>query len=208
MLRRVPRRWFSKKITTHETTNTGAWGTHHERTTTTTTTDDTPQHKIPRLRTTIHTPSEPFIQLIKFLLIEISKHPEILKTITTGISDGIHRLGMWTNQILLGASPPLLPPPPPAPSPSDLLIRNEVIAAMKLKPEGFDTNIVEFLSCNYSILGLPKGANKATCKIAYHQLCKKWHPDHNQDPNAEDVFRLITKAFHSVLADIARDQKY
>lgn len=47
----------------------------------------------------------------------------------------------------------------------------------------------------YQILEVKQGASKAEIKNAYRQLAKRYHPDYNQDPDAEDKFIEITEAY-------------
>ena len=55
----------------------------------------------------------------------------------------------------------------------------------------------------YDILGLSPSAKKRQIKTAYHNLLKKYHPDHNPDPTAGAVTAKLNEAY-STLAD---DQK-
>ena len=45
----------------------------------------------------------------------------------------------------------------------------------------------------YEVLGLSKGASQDEIKRAYRQLAKKYHPDINKEPGAEDKFKEIKK---------------
>ena len=47
----------------------------------------------------------------------------------------------------------------------------------------------------YGILGVSKGASDADIKRAYRQQARKFHPDVNKDPGAEDTFKKIQKAY-------------
>lgn len=51
----------------------------------------------------------------------------------------------------------------------------------------------------YSILGLKRGASEADVKSAYKKLAKKYHPDVNKDPGAEDKFKEISVAYQSIV---------
>ena len=55
----------------------------------------------------------------------------------------------------------------------------------------------------YSVLGVSKGADKAAIKSAYRQKARKYHPDVNKEPGAEDTFKAVSNAYE-VLSD---DQK-
>ena len=55
----------------------------------------------------------------------------------------------------------------------------------------------------YDLLGVSRRADKAELKKAYRQLARKYHPDVNKDPGAEDTFKEISNAYE-VLTD---DQK-
>ncbi|MCL2636356.1 MAG: J domain-containing protein, partial [Betaproteobacteria bacterium] len=36
--------------------------------------------------------------------------------------------------------------------------------------------------CDWSVLGVPPGADGAAVKRAYRRLAMRWHPDRNADP--------------------------
>lgn len=55
----------------------------------------------------------------------------------------------------------------------------------------------------YSVLGISKSADKAAIKSAYRQKARKFHPDVNKEPGAEDTFKAVSNAYE-VLSD---DQK-
>jgi curved DNA-binding protein CbpA len=55
----------------------------------------------------------------------------------------------------------------------------------------------------YEALGVPENADKKTIKSAYRQKARKYHPDVNKDPGAEEMFKEISNAYE-VLSD---DQK-
>jgi molecular chaperone DnaJ len=50
----------------------------------------------------------------------------------------------------------------------------------------------------YSILDLPEGADESTAKKKYRELTKKYHPDVNKEPGAEDRFKKINEAYQIV----------
>lgn len=59
----------------------------------------------------------------------------------------------------------------------------------------------------YKILGVAKTASADEIKSAYRKLARKYHPDVNKDPKAEDKFKEINEAYQ-VLSDEAKRQKY
>ena len=48
----------------------------------------------------------------------------------------------------------------------------------------------------YEVLGLSKSASQDEIKKAYRTLAKKYHPDINKDPGAEDKFKEIQEAYY------------
>jgi len=52
----------------------------------------------------------------------------------------------------------------------------------------------------YKVLGVSKGAGDDTIKKAYKKLSRKYHPDKNKDPNAEQKFVEVARAYE-VLSD-------
>lgn len=50
----------------------------------------------------------------------------------------------------------------------------------------------------YSILELPEGTDAEAAKKKYRELTKKYHPDVNKDPGAEDKFKKINEAYQIV----------
>lgn len=60
----------------------------------------------------------------------------------------------------------------------------------------------------YDILGVDEDADKQKIKKAYRDLARKHHPDRNpDDPNAEEKFKKIQKAY-SILSDEEKRQQY
>ncbi|WP_416675242.1 molecular chaperone DnaJ [Egbenema bharatensis] len=52
----------------------------------------------------------------------------------------------------------------------------------------------------YDILGVSRSADKEEIKRAYRRLARKYHPDVNKDPGAEDRFKEISRAYE-ILSD-------
>ena len=59
----------------------------------------------------------------------------------------------------------------------------------------------------YDVLGVPRVASDEEIKKAYRKLARKYHPDVNQDPGAEDRFKVINEAY-AVLGDPERRAQY
>ena len=51
----------------------------------------------------------------------------------------------------------------------------------------------------FKILGLSRDASEDEIKRAYRQLAKKYHPDVNKDPGAEEKFKQIQNAYQQAL---------
>ncbi|ATI74337.1 J domain-containing protein [Mesoplasma florum] len=49
---------------------------------------------------------------------------------------------------------------------------------------------------SYEILGISLNASEIQIKQAYKALAKKYHPDNNNDPEAEEMMKLINKAYN------------
>jgi molecular chaperone DnaJ len=59
----------------------------------------------------------------------------------------------------------------------------------------------------YEVLGLAKGASPEEIKKAYRQMARKYHPDVNKEPDAEDRFKEVNEAYE-ILADEQKRTMY
>ena len=59
----------------------------------------------------------------------------------------------------------------------------------------------------YEVLGISKSASKDEIKSAYRKLAKKYHPDLNKEPGAEEKFKEVQEAY-DVLYDDKKRQMY
>ncbi|HDN82981.1 MAG TPA: molecular chaperone DnaJ [Candidatus Altiarchaeales archaeon] len=59
----------------------------------------------------------------------------------------------------------------------------------------------------YEILGVPRNATKEEIKRAYRRLARKYHPDVNKSPDAEEKFKEISEAYE-VLSDDEKRAAY
>ncbi|ATZ17980.1 hypothetical protein EMELA_v1c04290 [Mesoplasma melaleucae] len=71
----------------------------------------------------------------------------------------------------------------------------------KLKFEDFSNNNLLKAIANgdywsYEILGVSLNASDIEIKQAYKILAKRYHPDNNKDPEAEEMMKLINKAYN------------
>jgi len=51
----------------------------------------------------------------------------------------------------------------------------------------------------YKILGILPGASQEEIKKAYRVLARKYHPDVNKEPGAEERFRKINEAYRVLM---------
>lgn len=51
----------------------------------------------------------------------------------------------------------------------------------------------------YKILGILPGASQEEIKKAYRTLARKYHPDVNKEPGAEEQFRKINEAYRVLM---------
>jgi len=59
----------------------------------------------------------------------------------------------------------------------------------------------------YEILGVARTASQDDIQKAYRKLARKFHPDVNKDPGAEDTFKELNEAYE-VLRDPEKRNKY
>ncbi|SDB13087.1 DnaJ C-terminal domain-containing protein [Eubacterium oxidoreducens] len=59
----------------------------------------------------------------------------------------------------------------------------------------------------YDVLGVGRLADASEIKKAYRRLAKKYHPDTNKDPKAEEMFKDVTEAYN-VLSDEKKKKLY
>ncbi len=58
----------------------------------------------------------------------------------------------------------------------------------------------------YEVLGVTEGASKDEIKKAYRRLSKKYHPDINKEPGADEKFKELTEAYEVLNDDQKRAQ--
>ena len=59
----------------------------------------------------------------------------------------------------------------------------------------------------YIVLGVPKTATPEDIKAAYRRLSRTYHPDVNQEKNAQEKFIIISRAY-SILGDEDERRKF
>merc|ERR1712124_139300 len=64
-----------------------------------------------------------------------------------------------------------------------------------------------FVDNFYDVLGVDMGASGKEIKSAFRKLVRKWHPDVNKEPGAQQTFQKIFCAYE-VLSDAEKRQQY
>ncbi|MCS7262135.1 MAG: molecular chaperone DnaJ [Aquificaceae bacterium] len=59
----------------------------------------------------------------------------------------------------------------------------------------------------YEVLGVPRNASQEDIKKAYRRLARKYHPDFNKEPDAQEKFKEINEAYQ-VLSDPEKRKLY
>ena len=59
----------------------------------------------------------------------------------------------------------------------------------------------------YEVLGISKSASADEIKRAYRKMAKKYHPDVNKEPGAEEKFKEVQEAY-DVLSDDNKKAAY
>jgi molecular chaperone DnaJ len=59
----------------------------------------------------------------------------------------------------------------------------------------------------YEVLGVSKDATEKEIKKAFKQLTKKWHPDLNHEPGAEEHYKKVVSAYE-ILSDKDKRAQY
>ena len=59
----------------------------------------------------------------------------------------------------------------------------------------------------YEVLGVSKNASADEIKRAYRKMAKKYHPDVNKEPGAEEKFKEVQEAY-DVLSDDNKKAAY
>ncbi|XP_072522152.1 dnaJ homolog subfamily C member 16-like [Salminus brasiliensis] len=77
---------------------------------------------------------------------------------------------------------------PPKPFVKRLFWLAALLALLDIAPAASEFDL-------YRVLGVSTHASQAEIKKAYKQLARKWHPDKNKDPGADDMFITITTVY-------------
>jgi curved DNA-binding protein len=59
----------------------------------------------------------------------------------------------------------------------------------------------------YEVLGVPRDASAEDIRTAYRKLARRYHPDVNKEPGAEDRFKEVSEAYE-VLRDEEKRERY
>jgi curved DNA-binding protein len=59
----------------------------------------------------------------------------------------------------------------------------------------------------YEVLGVPRDASAEDIRTAYRKLARRYHPDVNKEPGAEDRFKEVSEAYE-VLRDKEKRERY
>ena len=60
---------------------------------------------------------------------------------------------------------------------------------------------------HFVTLGLAKGATEPEIRRAYRQLALRFHPDKNNEINAEEMFKEISEAYKYLLSDVTTERR-
>merc|ERR1712227_626100 len=71
--------------------------------------------------------------------------------------------------------------------------RNQIIAIASFGNQNYSTRPIP--KDYYQTLGVSQNAKQSQIKAAYYKLSKKYHPDLNKDPDAEQQFAAISAAY-------------